>query len=162
MFKLKELPTHEELIKFQKEYSNFNENSLLVFLNILKKGSQLLIKLDSYLNQFELLHGRFITLMILERSINEKETISTIAEKQDVKKPTMTRILSSLQDIKLVKIFDCPDDGRSKKVNITSKGKKLLADIMPGYYSLINDTCTNLTKKDLVQLSYLIEKLEIE
>ena len=160
MFKLRDLPTNVELQKFEEQYPSFNKNNLFVFLNILKKGTLLLEMLDNYLSEFDLLHGRFMTLMILERSLEGEETISALAQKQDVKKPTMTRIISSLQAMDLVEVVDCGKDARSKKVKNTPKTVILLSKIMPGYYSLINEICSDLNDEETMSLVTLLGKIK--
>ena len=162
MFKLRDFPTNNELQKFEEQYPSFNKNNLFVFLNALKKGTQLLELLDDYLSEYNLLHGRFMTLMILERSLEGEETISALAQKQDVKKPTMTRIISSLQSMDLIEVIDCGSDARAKKVKNTPKAINLLSQIMPGYYSLINDICSDLTDDEAMSLIKLLGQLKSE
>ncbi len=54
-------------------------------------------------------------------------TISAIAAELDITRPSTTVAVNKLKDKKFVEKLDCINDGRSVRIRLTSKGKKVYA-----------------------------------
>ncbi len=69
-------------------------------------------------------------------------------------------ILKRLEKHGLIESFDDPDDKRSKLVNITNEGKKVLGEIMGGMGQVAQIIAGNLASGELTQLLTHLNKLE--
>ncbi|MCB9638386.1 MAG: winged helix-turn-helix transcriptional regulator [Myxococcales bacterium] len=162
MFKLDELPTEEEIAVFSHEFPACHGDAVMAFLTVMKKGSLLLEALDRYLQPFGFLHGRFIALVVLQRNGKGEESASQLAAKLGIAKPTLTRMLASLESEALVEIRPCEKDRRNRYIRITKQGLKKLKEVMPGYYDLINHLLGDFSEKELIKITQLLNKIKEE
>ena len=147
MFMLRDLPSREVLAKFQKTYSEIDVDAILVFLNIMRLGSDYMNWLDGFLKPYHLKHGRLMTLFLLLREGGTGQA-ALLAKAQGVSKPTMTNLISSLEKSKLVAVRQDSQDGRRSNISITKKGEAMLDELIPQYYQEVSKLCSKLSKND--------------
>lgn len=139
MFLLKDLPDEAIFRRFKEEYPDLDIPSTALFLRLLRVGSDLLNILDNFLKDFDLTHGRWITLILLNREKNKMAMPSVLAEKQGVTRATITNLLNKLERDGLIKRIPCNLDGRSSQVELTQSGKSKLDTVMPHYYRMVRE-----------------------
>ncbi len=71
MFLLKDLPDEAIFRRFKEEYQDLDIPSTALFLRLLRVGSDLLNILDNFLKDYDLTHGRWINLILLNREKNK-------------------------------------------------------------------------------------------
>nr|WP_321360431.1 MarR family transcriptional regulator [uncultured Hyphomonas sp.] len=139
MFLLKDLPEDRYVERFSQKYGPIDPKRLNLFLTVLRSGSDLLVELDNFLERFGLTHGRWITLVLLMREPDLSARPATLAEKQGVRRATMTGLTQRLEMDGLVRRIPDDEDGRSVRICLTEAGADLLQAIMPEYYRRVGD-----------------------
>lgn len=84
--------------------------------------------LTRQLDQFDLTMMEWLMLETVKQAPREGLTMSTVAATLDVTLPQVTALSTSLGKAKLVKQQVSRQDRRSRRLNLTASGKKLLAD----------------------------------
>ncbi len=79
MFFLKDLPTDKTLSEFAKRYPDLDPSALKTCVVLLRTGSDLLTAFESILGEHGLSQGRFLTLIVLNRTPNKAINPSTLA-----------------------------------------------------------------------------------
>ena len=90
MFYLKDLPIDKTLGEFSRRYPNMNPSALKTCAVLLRTGSDLLTAFEKILGDHGLSQGRFLALIVMNRTPDEEINPSTLAEKVGVKRATMT------------------------------------------------------------------------
>ncbi len=162
MFLLKDLPDEAIFRRFKEEYPDLDIPSTALFLRLLRVGSDLLNTLDNFLKDYDLTHGRWITLILLNREKNKMAMPSVLAEKQGVTRATITNLLNKLDRDGLIRRIPCDQDGRSSQIKLTQSGKSKLDTVMPHYYRMVRDLF-NWAEPDDVELTtdFLDHVLEV-
>lgn len=159
MFFLKDLPTDNTLSEFARRYPDMNPSALKTCALLLRTGSDLLAVFEKFLGRHGLSQGRFLTLIVLNRTPDEVVTPSTLAEKIGVKRATMTGLLDGLERDGLVERLDHPQDRRKIGLRLTGKGRQTLDAILPDYYRNIAKLMVRLTEKERLDLISLLGKV---
>ncbi|MDJ0784780.1 MAG: MarR family transcriptional regulator [Desulfosarcinaceae bacterium] len=159
MFLLKDLPTSETFKKFKADYPDLDIPRTALFLRLLRVGSDLMTILDAYLRPFGLTHGRWITLILLHREDTHRVVPSVLANKQGVKRATMTNLLDRLERDALVRRVACNQDGRSVQVELTKAGKQKLDEIMPGYYRMVKGLFREIESTTIKEMTQVLDEL---
>jgi DNA-binding MarR family transcriptional regulator len=90
-------------------------------------------RFDEAFRPFDLTNQQFSLLMSLNRP--EPPPMGPVAELLAVDRTTLTAALKPLERRGLVKVMPHPEDGRSRVLKLTAKGKKLLEEAMPVWES---------------------------
>lgn len=88
---------------------------------------------DEAFRPFNLTNGQFSLLMSLNRP--EPPPMGPVAELLAMDRTTLTAALKPLERRGLVKVMRHPRDGRSRVLQLTAKGRQLLAQAMPVWES---------------------------
>lgn len=135
MFFLKELPTRQMLEAYQKRFPDMKIDTVESALRLLRQASLLLRMLDAYFAKHNLSQLRFLILVVLDREIDRGGLMSSeVAARLDVSRPVMTRTLKTLSDDGLLDFDEHNADGRAKLIRLTTKGRRTLQEVLPGYY----------------------------
>jgi len=135
MFFLKELPTRQMLEVYQKHFPDMKIDTVASALRLLRQASLLLRELDTYFAKHDLSQLRFLILVVLDREIDREGLMaSEVAARIDVSRPVMTRTLKMLSIDGLLDFDEHDGDGRAKLIRLTSKGRRTLQKVLPGYY----------------------------
>jgi len=159
MFYLKDLPTDTTLYEFSKRYPNMNPSAIKTCAELLRTGSELLTAFETTLGNHGLSLGRFLTLIVMNRNPDDEVSPSSLAEKVGVRRATMTGLLDRLERDDLVERLAHPRDRRKIGVRLTSNGRQVLAELLPGYYRSIAKIMANLTEKERLELMSLLGKV---
>ena len=159
MFYLKDLPTDKTLNEFSKRYPDLDPSALETCVALLRTGSDLLTAFETILGKHGLSQGRFLTLIVLNRTPNKAINPSTLAEKVGVKRATMTGLLDGLEQKGLVKRLAHPEDRRKVSIRLTGTGRQVLDEMLPDYYSRIAKLMVNLTENERQNLVSLVGKV---
>ena len=115
--------------------------------------------LDSHQNTFFKPFGislqQFNILRIL-KGAGKALKVQTIKDRMVERAPNATRLMDKLCSKKLIERIPCPEDRRVVHIDITKKGLQLLESIA---VNLNEDLLENLTEKEAIQLSDLLDKI---
>jgi MarR family transcriptional repressor of emrRAB len=159
MFYLKDLPTDTTLNEFSRRYPNMNPSAIKTCATLLRTGSELLTAFETILGNHGLSQGRFLTLIVMNRNPDEAGSPSFLAEKVGVKRATMTGLLDRLERDDLIERLAHHRDRRKIGVHLTSKGRQVLAEMLPDYYRSIAKIMAKLTEKERLELTTLLGKV---
>ena len=159
MFFLKDLPTDQTLGEFSRRYPNMNPSALKTCAVLLRTGSDLLTAFEKILANHGLSQGRFLTMIVMNRTPDEEVNPSTLAEKVGVKRATMTGLLDGLERDGLIERLAHRQDRRKIGVRLTVKGRQVLDEMLPDYYRSIAKLMVNLTEKERLDLMSLLGKV---
>jgi len=159
MFYLKDLPTDRTLGEFAKRYPDLDSSALKTCVVLLRTGSDLLTAFESILGKHGLSQGRFLTLIVLNRTPNKAINPSILAEKVGVKRATMTGLLDGLERKGLVKRLAHSGDRRKVSIRLTETGRQALDEMLPDYYSRIAKLMVNLSETERQDLVSLLGKV---
>lgn len=148
MLQLKDIPDVKILKKFADRYENLDPELLIQFLSILRIGTDLTEVLNSFLDKYGLLQGRWWVLILLMREDDLTSTPSQLAAKAGVSKPTMNGLINRLQKDGLISRVHSEADGRSYKVKLNSLGQAKLDEVMPAYYLRVNKLMNSINDLD--------------
>ena len=159
MFYLKDLPTDRALDEFAGRYTNINPSAIKTCAALLRTGSELLTAFETVFGKYGLSQGRFLTLIVMNRTPEVALNPSYLAKKVGVKRATMTGLLDGLEKHGLVERLPHPEDRRKIGVRLTAQGCLVLDEILPGYYRKIAKVMTKLTEKERQELMSLLQKV---
>lgn len=111
------------------------------------------------LGRFGLSAGRFSVLLLIERSGPAHPRPADLARRASVSRATMTRLLDGLARDGLVVRRPDPDDGRGRRLALTSAGRRLLRDVGPAHARRLVALTRLLDVEDRRHLDRLIERL---
>ena len=78
--------------------------------------------------------GRFLTLIVMNRTPAEEINPSTLAQKLGVTRATITGLLNGLEKEGLIERRAHAGDRRKVGVLLTANGRRILDNILPDYY----------------------------
>ena len=160
MFYLKDLPTDQTLEEISKRYHELDPSALKTCAALLRTGSDLLTAFENILSRHDLSQGRFLTLIMLNRTPDKAINPSTLAQKVGVKRATMTGLLDGLEKKGLVKRLAHQEDRRKISIQLTVVGKDALDKMLPDYYSRIAQLMKDLSENERQNLNSLLKKID--
>jgi len=134
MFFLKDLPTDRNLGDFAKRNPNMNPSALKTGAELMRTGSDLLAVFETILGKYGLSQGRFLALIVMNRTPDEEINPSTLAQKLGVTRATMTGLLNGLEKEGLIERRAHAEDRRKVGLLLTANGRRILDNILPEYY----------------------------
>lgn len=145
MFFLKELPSRETLERYHERFAQMQLDVVAEALQLMKKGSLLIRRIDEYFAKRFFSQLRYLTLVVIEREPDRDMMIVTeLAANLDVFKPVMPRTLKALVDDGFIRIFRDEKDRRVRLVMLTQTGRDMLESVLPGYYETIQNVMPQL------------------
>jgi len=159
MFFLKDLPTDMPLREFSQRFPNMNPSALKICAELMRTGSGLLATFDTVLGKYGLSQGRFLALIVMNRTPDKKINPSLLAENLGVKKATMTGLLNGLEKDNLVERVADPRDRRKIGIRLTANGRKLLDKMLPDYYRHMARLTANLSENERQTMISLLGKV---
>jgi DNA-binding MarR family transcriptional regulator len=159
MFFLKDLPTDRNMRDFTARYPNMNPSALKTCAELMRTGSDMLGTFERILGQIGLSQGRFLTLIVMNRTPSEAINPSTLADKLGVTRATMTGLLDGLRKKGLIERQIHPEDRRKVGVLLTDSGRRTLDKILPDYYRHFAKLTTYLDEGERQTLISLLKKV---
>ncbi len=160
VFFLKDLPSQHMLEGFAKRYPELDISALRACVFLLRTGSDLLAAFESYLSQHSLSQGRFLTLVVMNRTPDAPANPSDLATQVGVKPATMTGLLDGLERKGHVQRVPHPTDRRKVNIRLSAKGKALLDEILPGYYAHIASVMGDVDQSERDDLMRILAKVD--
>ncbi len=158
MFFLMDTPNQKQFEDLARRYDRMDALSVQALVKLLRTGSDLLTGFEKILGTYGLSQGRFLILVILNRTPDIPLTPSGLAEKLGVTRATTTGLVNGLEKAQLITRQADSVDKRKIYIRLTAKGIHRLESILPDYYDRINGLMQGLT---LNQKTTLISLLEI-
>ena len=159
MFFLKDLPTDRNIHDFAERYPNMNPSALKTCAGLMRTGSDLLAVFEAFLNNSGLSQGRFLTLIVMNRTPDEAINPSTLADKLGVTRATMTGLLDGLRKDGLIARRVYSEDRRKVDLLLTDAGRRMLDDILPQYYRYFARLTAYLDEGERQTLISLLKKV---
>lgn len=135
--------------------SKFANNKIKASLNIIYTANWINSHQNTFFKPYGISPQQYNILRILKGS-GEPLKVQTIKERMLERSPNATRLMDKLCSKELIERFSCPNDRRVVHINITNDGLSLLNEISK---HLKNDILKNLTEKEAIQLSDLLDKI---
>ena len=128
--------------------------------NVLQAGMWLQNDIEKFLAPYGLSHGRFSIMLAILENGSESVVQHEIALFMGRSKPTITKMIKTLEKDGLVENTGRGSDGRTKQIRLTAAGNELLQQIIPEYNKRLLKISSHLTIADKTQLMSLLAKLE--
>lgn len=160
MFDLRELPSHDTMLRFASSYPDLDISALESWLTMLRTASDELTAFDEFLAEYGVSQTKFFVLLLLKRH-PDGLTPSRLAQGVAVSPPTMTGIVDRLARDGLVERIDIPTDRRSAMINLTDAGKQLMDTLLPPHYARIASLFAVLSEAERQTLQTLMGKLRL-
>jgi DNA-binding MarR family transcriptional regulator len=166
MFFLEHLPDPETMSRFAARFPEMEIDTTAACLRLLKVASTLLRELEHHFSGHGLSQARFLALVVLECEPAKQLVPVEIARQMGISKKNTARLLAFMEEDKLASRASHDTDGRASIVKITTKGAKLLSEVLPGYYQVLNRAMSPLdgkTKKALIAiLDRILDRVDPE
>ena len=128
--------------------------------NLLSTGNWVYEKSAEHLKQFALSVEQYNVLLILEKLGETTANMSTIQNSMVSKMSNTTRLVEKLRLKGLLTREQSQENRRKVEINITEKGILLLNEIETSQIQKEKEIVKNLTKRDLLTLNKLLNKLK--
>lgn len=158
-FLLRDLPRYECLKNRAERYPTLDVEAVLATLALLRVSADVNEGLSAHLETRHLSQGRFIVLMVLDRSADHALSPSELAEKMGVRRATMTGLLDGLQKADLIERRVLARDRRGLTIHLTAQGEQFLAEMLPEYYRRIAALMGHLDAQDRADLGRILGKV---
>lgn len=159
MFYLMDQPSGEQLEDLARRYRDMEPGAVRGMVRLLRVGSDLLTAFERLLGRYGLSQGRFLTLLVLNRTPETPLAPSEISAKVGVARATMTRLLDGLARDGLVRKSPHAEDRRRLELTLTARGRGLLEEILPGYWRRVAGLMGGLTLSERELLYALLDKV---
>jgi MarR family transcriptional regulator for hemolysin len=90
---------------------------------------------------------------------DERTTTLQLAERLGVQWPTLVRTLNGLEQDGLIRRTDNPDDRRSRLIEITPEGRRMIADVQPVLDPTRAGALTALSDRQLAEIVELLDQI---
>lgn len=135
--------------------SRFENNRVKAFLNLIYTANWITSQQNAFFKPYGISPQQYNILRIL-RGANEPLKVQTIKERMLERAPNATRLMDKLCDKDFIQRFNCAEDRRVVKIEITEQGLNLLSEIDK---EMKNDYLDNLTEAEAGVLSELLDKI---
>ncbi len=160
MLLLRDLPRYEMLQEKAKRYPELDASAVDATLVLLRVASDVFEGMGAHLARHDISQGRFMVLVLLDRySHGEGILPSEIAEQLGVTRATVTGLLDGLEKCHLISRQMHPEDRRAFCIELTPKGRKFLAEMLPEHYRRIAGLMAHLSEAEQRQLVKLLSKV---
>jgi len=148
-----------DVIASQWQYTGLNADyhALQIIARILRLNKALESHLAKLHGSYDLKQGEFDVLAALKRCGDEALTPSQLYQSMLLSSGAMTSRLDRLEKKQLILRQHCKQDRRSIKVKLTDKGLKVINEVYPAHFALLDELLDTLTDKDKQQLSGLLK-----
>ncbi|MBQ0733406.1 MarR family winged helix-turn-helix transcriptional regulator [Aquimarina celericrescens] len=128
-------------------------------VNLLYTENWLMDKINLELKSFDISIQQFNVLRILNGQKGKPANLSTIQERMVSKMSNTTRLVDKLIVKGYVERVICKSNRRKVEITITEEGKNFLKKLNPIMQSFEDRITASLSKKDLIMLNELLNKL---
>lgn len=153
MFSLRDMPRQELLNEYAERIPSLKIKAVESCIALLRTVADVSKVLEDHFQEYEISEGKFTILMLLYRQSDYQLSPIELSKKAEVTKGTMTGLIAGLENQGLVEKQTNESDKRSYLVKLSSKGLKLLNDILPEHYKLIGEIMSVLDDNQLKEMS---------
>ncbi len=159
---LRDLPRYEMLQEKAKRYPDLDAGAVEATLTLMRVASDVLEGLGAHLARNGTSQGRFLVLMLLDRAcVSNGMLPSEIADKLGVTRATVTGLLDGLEKDDLISRQMHPEDRRAFCIELTTKGRAFLAELLPDHYRRVAGLMAHLSDEERRQLVALLAKVSL-
>lgn len=152
-FSLRDMPRQELLNEYVERIPSLKIKAVESCIALLRTVADVSKVLEDHFQEYEISEGKFTILMLLYRQSDYQLSPIELSKKAEVTKGTMTGLIAGLENQGLVEKQTNESDKRSYLVKLSSKGLKLLNDILPEHYKLIGEIMSVLDDNQLKEMS---------
>jgi len=152
-FSLRDMPRQELLNEYAERIPSLKIKAVESCIALLRTVADVSKVLEDHFQEYEISEGKFTILMLLYRQSDYQLSPIELSKKAEVTKGTMTGLIAGLENQGLVEKQTNESDKRSYLVKLSSKGLKLLNDILPEHYKLIGEIMSVLDDNQLKEMS---------
>ena len=135
--------------------SKFANNKVKALLNIIYTANWINSHQNAFFKPYGISPQQYNILRILQGADNPIK-VQIIKDRMIERSPNATRLMDKLCLKNLIERISCPEDRRVVHIQITKDGSRLLNKIFKHFK---NDLLENLTEKEAIQLSDLLDKI---
>ncbi|WP_179380506.1 MarR family winged helix-turn-helix transcriptional regulator [Jannaschia marina] len=138
MFFLKELPSPEMISGFTGSSGGASPDAVLARLTALRDASLRLRRIDSYLAGHGFSQTQFLAIMVIVREPGRDGlSPAEIAERLDVSRPVLSKMLATMERNGLVRRVAHETDGRRSEIRPTDDGRARFDALLHGYFDAL-------------------------
>lgn len=152
-------PNEKEYRRLIKEFPGIDIEITKSYLIYILLSQKTIARIESYLSKIGMTNTQFLILLLLYVSGKKSENVSHISGKLGLSNVTISNVVQSLLKKELVEKQKLKEDKRYSYVMLSKKGKDFIKNFIPEYYLKYKDLFGNFDKDELVQLQFLILKL---
>ena len=151
-FSLRDMPRQELLNEYAERIPSLKIKAVESCIALLRTVADISKVLEDHFQEYEISEGKFTILMLLYRQSDYQLSPIELSKKAEVTKGTMTGLIAGLEKQGLVEKQINEKDKRSYLVKLSSKGLKLLNNILPEHYKLIGEIMSVLDNNQLKEM----------
>jgi len=159
MFYLLDQPTEKEFQALAGRYREMSPLAVKAAVAMLRTGSDLVTGFEKLMGRYGLSQGRFLILVVMNRTPDALTSPSVLAGKIGVTRATMTRLIDGLERDGLIRRYPHREDRRRQEIKLTAKGRDLLEKILPDYWSRIDTLMQGLNETEQQAMITLLAKV---
>ena len=152
------LPKYEALLQEAKE-TNSDMDSVKLCCELLSLSARLTDKCVKNLNEFGLLEGRFVAMLLIKNST--EITPHELADKIGLTRASITSVIDFLENKNYVIRIPSAKDRRSLNLRLKPEGEKVLAAALKTQISWLSSIMTSLTEVEKQQFSNILSKVQL-
>ena len=156
---LHKIPNYETLQRIAERYPELDPQALTASLTLLFVGTQLQEAFCAHFARHGLSHGRFRVLVMLLRAGEDGLSPAELAQLIGVTRATMTGLVDGLADDDLLRRRENEQDRRQKRIELTSKGRRLVERLLPDHFRRITAMMAGLSGSEQQSLVHLLNKV---
>jgi len=153
------MPKREILKEYSSQFSSLNVDAVETCIALLSTASDISKKFDENFSKYGISEGKFTILMLLYRQSGYQLSPISLSKRAEVTKGTMTGLIAGLENQGFIDKIPNPCDLRGYLVCLSSKGLRILEEILPVHYTLITKLMSGLEDSHLKELNSLLNLL---
>ncbi|MBU3201138.1 MarR family transcriptional regulator [Clostridium estertheticum] len=158
-FSLRDVPKREILKDYSSRFPGINIGAVESCISLLRTASDISKILDEHFSKYDISEGKFTILMLLYRQNDYQLSPISLSKKAEVTKGTMTKLIGGLKNQGFIEKIPNSCDKRGYLVRLSSKGLRILEEILPIHYTLIAKIMSGLEDAQLKELTSLLNLL---
>ncbi|WP_435309949.1 MarR family winged helix-turn-helix transcriptional regulator [Sebaldella termitidis] len=154
-------PSEKHYKLLSEDFHNIDNDITKSYLEYTLICQKTIAKVESYLSKLEMTNSQFLILLCLYVSDKNIDNITNISKKLGISNVTVSNVVKTLQIKGLVEKKKLKEDKRFSRVVLKKQGKNFMKNFIPEYYSKYKELFKTFDKDELLQLQFLIAKLNL-
>ena len=153
------IPTREELEQHARMIPEINPPEVLAMLRVLQASEEIHSSIAGILEEkYQLSEGK-LRVMIVLHQYSQGIAPSLLAERTGVTRATISAMVRRMKRDGLVDSVSDQEDGRGKRLTLTTKGRAFMDDVLPDHYLRISKLMGKLSTAEQEELIRLLKKI---